>query len=157
MDVLVPILFFLGFLLLVVEAFIPGFGLAGITGTIFIALGIIKVSNSLLTSILLVLILVIVVAVFFYFIFRSASRGSLGKRLVLNESLTNDHGFSSSKDFSEMVGKTGVALTALRPAGIAEIDNKRMDVQAEGEYIVAGDKIQVICVEGAKLIVKREE
>jgi membrane-bound serine protease (ClpP class) len=52
-------------------------------------------------------------------------------------------------------GATGVALTDLRPAGVAEIAGRRVDVVTEGEYLKAGDRIEVLVDEGYRRVVRR--
>ena len=50
---------------------------------------------------------------------------------------------------------TGVALTDLRPSGIATIDGERIDVVTEGEHIAEGDPIEVVLDEGYRRVVRR--
>ena len=52
-------------------------------------------------------------------------------------------------------GPTGIALSDLRPAGVAEIRGRRVDVVTEGEYIEAGASIEVIHDEGYRRVVRR--
>jgi membrane-bound serine protease (ClpP class) len=52
-------------------------------------------------------------------------------------------------------GATGVALTDLRPAGVAEIAGRRVDVVTEGEYVRAGDAVEVLVDEGYRRLVRR--
>lgn len=52
-------------------------------------------------------------------------------------------------------GHQGTALSYLRPAGIAEIDGHRVDVITEGEYIAAGDRIEVLSDDGYRRVVRR--
>jgi membrane-bound serine protease (ClpP class) len=52
-------------------------------------------------------------------------------------------------------GAVGVALTDLRPAGMAEIAGRRVDVVTEGEYLRAGDPIEVLVDEGWRRVVRR--
>lgn len=52
-------------------------------------------------------------------------------------------------------GQRGTALSYLRPAGIAEIDGHRVDVVTEGEYIAAGDRIEVLHDDGYRRVVRR--
>jgi membrane-bound serine protease (ClpP class) len=50
---------------------------------------------------------------------------------------------------------TGIALTPLRPAGIAELDGARVDVVSQGEYIAAGEPLEVVRTEGHRVVVRR--
>lgn len=52
-------------------------------------------------------------------------------------------------------GATGVALSDLRPAGVADIAGRRIDVVTEGEYIKAGELIEVAVDEGYRRVVRR--
>ena len=78
------------------------------------------------------------------------------KYLVLRTELGSDKGFHSAvENYSEHLGQTGVALTALRPAGTAMIENKRLDVVSVGDFIEVDVPIQVINVEGSKVMVEK--
>ncbi len=48
----------------------------------------------------------------------------------------------------------GTAVSYLRPAGIASIDGRRVDVLTEGEFIAQGTPIRVVRVEGARIFVE---
>ena len=52
-------------------------------------------------------------------------------------------------------GALGVAITDLRPAGVAEIAGRRVDVGTEGEYLRAGDPVEVLVDEGYRRLVRR--
>jgi membrane-bound serine protease (ClpP class) len=54
-------------------------------------------------------------------------------------------------------GATGVALTDLRPAGVAEIAGRRVDVVTEGEYLRAGDAVEVLVDEGYRRVVRKQQ
>lgn len=54
-----------------------------------------------------------------------------------------------------MVGSVGVALSDLRPAGIAEVDGQRIDVVTEGDYLAVGSQIEIIRDEGYRRVVRR--
>ncbi len=56
-----------------------------------------------------------------------------------------------------LVGATGVALSDLRPSGVAEIGGSRIDVVTGGDYIRAGDAIEVTADERYRRVVKRIE
>lgn len=52
-----------------------------------------------------------------------------------------------------MLGKQGVALSTLRPAGTVLIEGKRYDVSSLGDFLPKDSKIVVTKVEGSKLFV----
>ena len=54
----------------------------------------------------------------------------------------------------ELVGKTGVAQTNLHPSGMALVNGQRVDVVTEGNLIERGTPIEVIAVEGIRVVVR---
>ena len=56
-----------------------------------------------------------------------------------------------------LVGRTGVTLTDLRPAGMARVDDHRIDVVTEGEWLSAGDPVIVLSDEGYRRVVRLAE
>ncbi len=53
-----------------------------------------------------------------------------------------------------LLGATGVTTTVLRPAGTVLFGDEFVDVVTEGGYVEAGTRVQVIEVEGTRLVVK---
>ncbi len=78
--------------------------------------------------------------------------------LALKASLSSKES-KTSKDIElqGLVGKAGTVLSDLRPAGRAEIDNKRLDVVSEGDYIKKGLKIIVVSCSGNRIVVKNKD
>ena len=54
----------------------------------------------------------------------------------------------------ELVNRTGVTITQLRPSGTAFINGKRVDVVTEGALIEQGASIKVVTVEGLRVVVR---
>lgn len=55
----------------------------------------------------------------------------------------------------ELLDQTGTALSALRPAGTAVINGKRVDVVTEGQMIDPGAPVRVVAVEGMRVVVRQ--
>ncbi len=51
-------------------------------------------------------------------------------------------------------GKTGHSTTPLRPAGLARIDGKRVDVVAKGKFLETDTKVQVVETSGNRVVVR---
>ena len=141
-------LFIIGLIAITVELFIPGaiVGLCGagcvITSIIFAYL---YVSN-LLGHILLVL------GICFIPIFFVSWYKLLSKTFSVKAS---EKGFSSARDrLNDLLSEEGIALTTLRPSGIANIKGDKIDVISEGEMISKNTRIKVIDVKGNRIIVK---
>ena len=64
-------------------------------------------------------------------------------------------GYVTSEDKSSLIGKDGVVLTELRPAGTALIEDKPVDVVSEGTFIKKEAHIRVIAVNGSRVVVRK--
>jgi hypothetical protein len=53
-----------------------------------------------------------------------------------------------------LLGAVGTSVTVLRPAGTVRFGDQFVDVVTEGGYIPAGARIQVVEVEGTRIVVK---
>lgn len=49
----------------------------------------------------------------------------------------------------------GIALTPLRPSGVARIGSEKVDVVTEGGLIAKGESVRVVTVEGLRVVVRR--
>lgn len=142
-----------GFVLLVIEMYIPGFGLAGISGTVLMIGGIALMGPTPLQALILVLISVILLGIAFSLAMYSISKGRLSRsKLVLNEALNQKE--STSEDLSYFVGKVGLTRTALRPAGIAEFDGVKLNVVSDGDFVNTQKHVRVERVEGNRIVVR---
>ena len=83
----------------------------------------------------------------------------LFRRLVLQESETLEKGYVSKDPHahSELLGFSGKAVTALRPAGTVEIDGKRLDAISDGSFLPVGTKVRVIETKGSQVVVTAVE
>ncbi len=76
--------------------------------------------------------------------------------VTLRTTLSSKAGVISQNPLMDQyAGKTGRAITNLRPAGAALIENKRLDVVTQGGYIEKDSEIVVHAVTGNQLIVKK--
>lgn len=143
-----------GFVLLVIEMYIPGFGLAGISGTILMIGGIAVMGPTPLQALILVLISVILLSIAFSLAMHSISKGRLSRsKLVLNEAL-NQKDSVEGVDLSCFVGMVGQTRTALRPAGIAEFDGVKLNVVSDGDFVNTQKHVRVERVEGNRIVVR---
>lgn len=56
--------------------------------------------------------------------------------------------------YAGLLGAIGIAATPLRPAGKAQFGEDFLDVVAEGDYVNLGSRVQVIEIEGNRIVVK---
>ncbi len=79
----------------------------------------------------------------------------IGKLLTLQWRSTTDNGYVGSEPKADLLGKTGVVQSVLRPAGRAIIDGEPVDVVSDGEFFEPGTKIRVVAVTGGRVVVRR--
>jgi membrane-bound serine protease (ClpP class) len=77
----------------------------------------------------------------------------MGRKMVLSRDLGNAQ--SGSEQPPALIGRQGVAETLLRPAGVATVDGKRLDVVAESGLIERGSSIKIVSVAGAQIVVRK--
>lgn len=76
-------------------------------------------------------------------------------RVILTATESVELGFTVEKpEEKRLVGKSGTAVTTLRPSGRAEIDGQPVDVVAEGDFIERGQPIVVAEVKGNRVVVR---
>ena len=154
-----------GLVLLVLEIFVtPGFGVAGALGIAALLGGlslslfgagaswefILKAVSRVVFSLLIALIASLVTL-------RFLPRLPFGRRLILETELLAGAGGSSAPEGDKSwLGKSGTAISPLRPAGIAEIEGERVDVVSDGELIAPGVPVVVTRVDGNRIVVRRD-
>jgi len=153
-----------GIFLLALEIFVvPGFGITGILGIAAMLGGLslsligagatweftLKAVSQVVFSLLAALIVSL-------FTLKYLPRLPFGRRLILDTELPTDKGYVSAPESDlSWQGKTGRAVSPLRPAGIADIESHRVDVVSDGEFIEAGAPIIVSRVDGNRIVVRR--
>ena len=89
--------------------------------------------------------------------FRFLPRLPFGQKLILDTKLHAEAGYASAADSDrQWLHKSGTTISALRPAGIAEIDGERVDVVSNGEFIDPGANFIVTRVDGNRIVVHRQ-
>jgi membrane-bound serine protease (ClpP class) len=150
--------------LLGVEAFVlPGFGIAGILGIAALGSSVYfsLVSNmataaDLGTAAGIVSLAGIVIVVIGWALIRALPRSGRFSRsgLMLQESASRETGYLSATARPELLGAEGVAVTDLRPAGVARFGDEKVDVVAESEWIEAGTPVRVVTEDGYRHVVR---
>lgn len=167
------LIFVAGIILIAVEIFaIPGFGVTGISGIVFVVTGLTLslIDNvgfdfshvnayKVIASLFLVLISIFVAIVASFFITKSLfSQNRLFGSLALETVQRSADGYTTSdKEYVEMIGRTGIAHSILRPAGKVKIGDDVYDATAITGYIDQGEIIEVVKYETMQLFVRKVE
>lgn len=153
--------FVLGIGLLIVEALMPGFGIAGFSGIALeiVALVLTWQQHGTMATLGMLLIVLSVLAIAISTSLHSLTKGKLSKSskssIVNSHTESTDAGYRSAEDMQVFLGREGTATTALRPTGLGEFDGVRLNVVSEGDFIENGTKIRVTQIEGSRIVVKK--
>ena len=152
----VLVLLFIGFGLVVAEVFFPSLGVLAILAGIFLIGAVITgfdhssamgwvASGTTLGGLPMVV----------WLAFRVFPKTPMGKKMIVSgTSWKEDERAAIDHEVAQHVGQNGVAVTALRPAGIAAFDDHRVDVLTRGELIEPGQAIRALEFESNRLIVQ---
>ena len=155
LSIFILLIFIGGIALIGLEMFIPG-GIVGTVGVVTLVYAIIYVNKSTY-YIAFILVVSLILAVILYYVNRNVFHKKLMflDRLVLNDSISTENGYVASESRVELVGKKLKAYTDLRPAGVAILDNEKLDVVTDGDFIEKGNEVEIVRVEGMRIVVKK--
>jgi membrane-bound serine protease (ClpP class) len=166
-TLLAILLFVLGLILIGVEIFVlPGFSFPGIAGVVLLISSLVLVTlermpqtsqdwlnlGSTFGTFGLSLIGALVAAIILAWYLPSIPYAN---RLVLQPPTEEMQQDTYSTVSPSLLGAMGIAATPLRPAGKAQIGDDFLDVVAEGDYVEAGSRVQIIEIEGNRIVVKQ--
>ncbi len=163
------LLFVGGVILLVLEIFlIPGFGIFGILGIIFIIVGLamslilndffdlsISGSERITQSFLIVLVSMIAAIALSVIFGGNILKSGAFQKLVLNDEQQSNQGYQVKKPRIELLGKRGFAKTDLRPSGRIDIEGEWFDAVSDDGYIDHGTDIIISKIENYNLVVRK--
>jgi membrane-bound serine protease (ClpP class) len=158
----VIILLAIGIMLLLVEALIlPGFGVAGVLGTVAVGVSIFLSLIGKMPTMFDIMIAmqvlgtaVIIVGVTSWQLLKRLPQEGRAQGLLHRTSMLRELGYSSAALREDLVGLQGVTLTDLRPAGTARFGDERVDVVSSGSWVQAGTPVRVVRAEGYRHIVE---
>ncbi|HEV3145244.1 MAG TPA: NfeD family protein [Gemmataceae bacterium] len=170
--ILAVLLFILGLILIGIEVFVmPGFGFVGISGIVLVILGLALATvermpqspgdwihlGGTLAKFGIALAVAAVGAIVLAHYLPSIP---IANRLILSppsqhaEAGEEAHPLPGVEQAVALLGAVGNSATDLRPSGMAKFGEQFVDVVTEGNFIPAGARVQVIEVEGNRIVVK---
>src|SRR6056297_1148412 len=180
------LLFLAGVILLIVEVFlIPGFGVAGISGLIFMTVGLVLSRQEFILpdtpwqmeiftrNLLLVFGTLAASFVLLGILMMFFPRIRLFQRLILNnpgstptpETTSPEKGGGTSyvhtpqnlQNSGLQIGDTGTVFTTLRPAGKIAVGDETYSVVTDGRWIEPNAKVSVVAIRGNRIVVEEVE
>ncbi len=149
--------------LLMVEAFlIPGFGVAGLAGIVVILWGLymlllpdVPVSQEVYDAAMTGLTIGLIGAIFaLILLFRLMTKTKFWVKLTSPEIQSNEDGYNSSLGLEHLIGETGLATSDLRPSGWVLVNNTKIFVVTEGEFVDKDQQVTIMSVDGNRVVVR---
>jgi len=142
-----------GLILIGAEVFAPG-GILGAMGALLLLIAIVDGFIAFPSAgPYIALSIIFFVGLTFYLWIKIFPNTKMGKRMTVNNDLGT---FKATEEgLDELIGQEGIADANLRPAGFATIADRRIDVVTQGEMVEKGARIQVIEVEGNRVVVSQ--
>jgi len=144
-----------GLLLILFELHVlPGHGVAGVLGILILVASVLLAFGVpfFVGALQALAIAIVLSAVAFALLQRVLPENAFVKRLMFAGTQGPD--YVASADHRHLLGASGVAVSFLRPAGVASFGDVREDVLTEGEFVPAGTPVRVTRVEGARIFVR---
>ena len=147
---MVMVLLVMGMVLLLLETVLPGI-VAGVAGAVCLISAVWRSYSQLGTEtgnfVLLGVLAVLGIGAVFWIKYFPGS--PLARPFISNRVIGD-----INAEKPELLHEQGVAQSALRPSGVALIKGRRVDVITEGAMIEAGTPVQVVQVEGIRVVVR---
>lgn len=151
------VLLIAGFVFVGIEMVLPGFSIPGVSGIACLIIGVFLLADTPLEAAFFTVAILAVLGILMALILWLLSKGKLRTPIILEDEQKRADGYLSSSDLNYLLGRQGVASTDLRPAGVATFDDVNFDVFSDGSYISAGTPVEIIKVEGSRLLVKERK
>ncbi len=162
MDWLLVFAIFLYFacaVLIIAEVFVPSGGLISLCSLASLVGGtVIFFRHSATAGWIGVGIAAVMIPAVLIFAYRIFPKTRFGKSVTLTppERQQGD-AIPDTSELKEMLGKVGVVITPLRPVGMCDFAEKRVECVAESGYVDKDKKVKVINVESTQLTVRMIE
>ncbi len=151
------ILLVVGILLLVLEMFTPGLGAAGGLGVLALLGAVILQIGNPVGMLFMIALVLFIVAVALIVVMYIGNKGFFDKsKLVLKDSINAESTSLADDRAKSLLGKIGLAETALRPAGKVALSGAFVDVTTGGEFLKKGTSVEIIAVEGLRILVREK-
>ncbi len=136
---------------------VPGFNVVGVLGVLGAGFGVVYafMTFGLGGGLVALIATVASAAALFYLLWQSGA----WDQFILTDSLRRDLDADAvdQETRSVLLGRTGRAVTPLRPGGVIEVDGARVEVETEGAFVASGSEVRVVAMDRRRFIVRPVE
>lgn len=131
----------------------PGHGISGVLGALALVASIVLAFglSSIFIAAQAISIAIVLSAIFTVLATRVYPESAFFRKITFAGFQGSD--YVASRDFTLLLGHTGIATSYLRPAGVARVEGERVDVLTEGDFVPAGAAVIVTRVQGSRVFV----
>ena len=145
----------LGLGLIVAEVFFPSFGVLSVLATAALVGSVVMAfQESAQTGVRFMIATALLVPSAIFLAFRYFPKSPMGKRLVARGLSFGSAPSLDPRDLG-LLGQEGTIEADCRPAGMARLGGRRVDVVTRGEWIERGQRVKVVEVQGNRVVVAR--
>jgi membrane-bound serine protease (ClpP class) len=143
-------------ILIVVELLVPSFGTVGMVAAgVLIAGAVAAFAAGLMWGAIYVALAVAGIPLAVRAGIRALPNTPIGRRVILAGPVTPGHaGAVPAEKLRRLEHASGTTVTDLRPVGTAIVGGERIDVEAEADWIDANTAVQVVRIDGMRIVVR---
>ena len=156
-NLMTLLLFLIGTGLILVEFYVPDFGLAGLLGAGASLLALWFKIGEIRPVMLLVLASLVLIVVLAGLLLKLGFSLSISPNFVLNKAIDEKASSDGREDLQDIVGQRGQVLADLRPVGKIRVNGRTYDAYSQDQMLVAGSEILVTEVVRNKIYVRSVE
>ena len=149
------LVFLAGVALLILEVFIPGFGISGMLGIVFLMGSFFLVLGGGTEAVRWLLLSLGLAVAGVYVLSKYITSTSIYNRLILKEG-NADLGVTKKNVNENLLRQVGVTITQMRPTGKIKIEEKQYDALTSGEFLEVGESIVIVKIQGGQIYVEKQ-
>ena len=154
MNTVVATLLVTGLVLIGFEVFVPG-AILGVAGGLFLLGGVVLAfaRHGIEGGGLALGAALAAAGALLWFEFRILPRTRIGRRMFLEKAIDGTSQPPLAEAARDVIGREAVALTALGPTGLVQVDGRRYEARCESGFAVEGARLRVTRLETFQLVV----
>ena len=147
-------IYFIGLILILIDGKLLNDGTLAVLGLVGMVVAVVIAAPDIYTGLYAVIGIIVGIAIAFSFL-KVFKHREMWSKIALKDRLTEEAGYSSmNTEYQQLVNKTGVTLTDLRPVGTVRIDDQEYSAISNAQWIKKGTTVQVEEVDGTRILVK---
>lgn len=145
-----------GFLIVVLELFVPSAGILGVVAAVLFISGIVTgFLHSLQMGTALLLVTTLCLPILFAVLVKVWPNTPIGRRILIGRMKEEDVlPLGESYQLDSLVGQKGIARTKMLPSGMIKIGDQTYDAVSDGFAIEEGQRIKVVAIRMNRIMVQ---